>query len=133
MLHILQEGGGGNGTTADLDVTETVVKPWLNNVFADDNYGAHGQEDQGGAKLAESWPTTMSPPPSLDLRSLDYAIAGKVEWRVCRVPHKNVDDLKASIERSPYHQSLSSNLARPSSAELRPPLLWMAVTSRNEM
>ena len=49
--------------------------------------------------LADFWPWTMWPPSSPDCTPLDYAIWGVVERKACATPHKNVDDLKASVEK----------------------------------
>lgn len=46
------------------------------------------------------WNKDMWPPSSPDLNSLDFAIWTRVETEACRVPHPNLDALRAAIRRA---------------------------------
>ena len=46
----------------------------------------------------EFWPKTFWPPQSPDLNPLDYSIWWQVESKACKVRHKNLAELKLSVE-----------------------------------
>ncbi len=44
------------------------------------------------------WPSKGWPPASPDLAPLDHSIRAIIEVRACATPHKNVEELKASVD-----------------------------------
>ena len=96
------------GAKEYLEVMETVVKPWLDDAYPEGNY-CFQQDSAPGHKakvvqewckahLADFWPSSFWPPSSPDVAPLDFGIWGYVESKACSVPHRNIDDLKASVE-----------------------------------
>ncbi len=92
-----------------LEVMETVVKLWIEENYPKEGYawqqdGAPGHkakrtQDWCKENLEDFWQSNLWPPLWPDCLPLDYAIWGIVERKACCTPHKNVDDLKAAVDR----------------------------------
>ena len=121
------------GAVEYLNVLQTVVKPWLDENYPEGNY-VWQQDSATGHKakvvqkwckdnLAAVWPTAFWPPSSPDCSPLDYGIWGNVESKACSSPHKNVDSLKASVEKE--WAEMSVDLVKKICSSFRPRLETM--------
>ena len=63
-------------------------------------------------------PATLWPPSSPDLNPLDFACWGVIERRACAIPHRNIDELKVSVERE--WSAMSDEFVQSSCAAFRP-------------
>ncbi len=99
---------GGVGT--DLKVMQEVVLPWIADNYISQGFKYVWQQDGAPGHTSkrtqeclsenlEFWPANLWPPASPDLSPLDYAMWGVMEARTCATPHRNVNDLKTSVER----------------------------------
>ena len=88
-------------------VLRYTILPWLkanypagNYVWTQDGAPAHTSDKAQkfcSLNMANFWDKTFWPPSSPDLNVLDFAVWGYLERLTNKTPHKNVDDLKASI------------------------------------
>lgn len=113
-----------------MDILKTRVKPWIDEEFP----GVPVTWQQDGApahtaKLTQTWleenlpgywDKNMWPPSSPDLNPLDYSIWSMVEREACATPHRNLEDLKASIVSA--WDNMSEDYIRKTCAAFRPRL-----------
>jgi len=118
------------GTQEYLHVLQTVVKPWIDQnypnggyVWQQDSAPSHKSkqtQDWCKANLKKFWPWTIWPPSSPDLSPLDYGIWGNVERKACARSHRNVDELKASVEE--HWASMEEDFIKRTCSAFRPRL-----------
>ncbi|QQP52624.1 Uncharacterized protein FKW44_004830, partial [Caligus rogercresseyi] len=88
-------------------VLRYTVLPWLKAKYPEGNYvwtqdGVPSHTSDLCQKfctvnMAHFWPKDMWPSSSPDLNLLDFAVRGELERKANRIPHPNVDALKATI------------------------------------
>jgi hypothetical protein len=91
-----------------LNVMETVVKPWMDQIagnrhyiFQQDGAPAHNsKKTQNWLKknLPEMWEKEVWPPSSPDCNPMDYFVWGVTELRVNKKPHNKTEDLIQKIK-----------------------------------
>ena len=92
-----------------MDVLKKKVLPWLkrtyprgNYVFQQDSAPAHKAKVTQAwmeKNFAAYWPWALWPPSSPDCNPLDYAVWGLMNTRVQATPHRNISELKATIQK----------------------------------
>ena len=108
MPPIWFDGNTRVGQKEYLEVMRDKVKPWVDANYPDGDcvwqqdgapcHTANKVQDWCRQNLPGFWDKSLWPPSSPDLNPLDYGVWSVVEARACATPHRNVAELRASVD-----------------------------------